>query len=229
MHKQNNPSRVAAIDLRKEGLAIDEISSRLKIPRGTVYHWVRDIELTANQKAVLISNRGVVGDFARSKAVAANKKKYADIRDVARQKGFEEADGNPIHVAGCMLYWAEGSKRVNQVGFANTDPMMIRKFTEFLRYLGVPCESLMISCQVHSTPLNASKEQCQDFWSKAVGVDKERVKVYFSFDQRGESSRKSRYPHGVGRVEVYDTAIVQRIYGGIEAYAGCKLPIGRKT
>jgi hypothetical protein len=37
-----------------------------------------------------------------------------------------------LHQAGCMLYWAEGSKARNTLKFANSDRQMVRFFRHFL-------------------------------------------------------------------------------------------------
>lgn len=39
--------------------------------------------------------------------------------DVARRRSLG-------HIAGCMLYWAEGSKSRNSIQFVNSDPAMVR-------------------------------------------------------------------------------------------------------
>lgn len=36
-----------------------------------------------------------------------------------------------LHLAGCMLYWAEGAKSRNTIEFANSDPNMVRLFCRF--------------------------------------------------------------------------------------------------
>jgi hypothetical protein len=99
--------------------------------------WVRDIELTAEQRARLrllnpAYNRQLSGQ-PRSGAMSRATTRSAAGRSRPR-KG-----GDALHVAGCMLYWAEGWKNRNQLSFANADPDMIRLFVRFLRSL--ECET----------------------------------------------------------------------------------------
>jgi hypothetical protein len=47
--------------------------------------------------------------------------KYANQRKKYQNLGRQEANGDPLHIAGCMLYWAEGSKSKNVVGFCNSE------------------------------------------------------------------------------------------------------------
>ena len=35
-------------------------------------------------------------------------------------------EGDPLHLAGCMLYWAEGAKGAQPIKFSNSDPHMVR-------------------------------------------------------------------------------------------------------
>jgi hypothetical protein len=49
----------------------------------------------------------------------------ASAGDSARQ-------GDVVHAAGCMLYWAEGSRSRHAVEFVNSDPAMVAFFLRFL-------------------------------------------------------------------------------------------------
>ena len=64
-------------------------------------------------------------------------------------RGRETARGGDLlHLAGCMLDWAEGSKGRNQLRFSNSDPEMIRFFVRFLQEcLGVKPDQIRITTQ----------------------------------------------------------------------------------
>ena len=226
---KNYPLYLKAIEMRKQGCSLDDIKLKLDQPKTTVYSWIKHIELTEYQKQCLIGcTHNKKKSLAREKATEANRKKYSTLREVARQQGYDEATGDPVHVAGCMLYWAEGSKGFNAVEFSNTDVLMQIKFKEFLEYLKVPHKRVTFSTRVHNTEGNATHTECKIFWSEKLGIPKDQIKVYDANDSRGDSKTKSRYPFGVGRLCVYDYTVIQRIYGAIERYIGEELPYGRK-
>lgn len=94
------------------------------------------------------------------------------MRSRARQKRLTAQDHgrhlardrDPLHITGCMLYWAEGSKRRNDVEFTNSDPDMTRTCVRFLRRCyAVPPERLRLTLNVH---LNNGLElpEIEDWW-----------------------------------------------------------------
>lgn len=225
---KNYAKYLQAIEMRKQGCSLEDIIKKCEVARSTAYGWIKHIELSEYQKQCL---RGRVADkmpMGRKKAIEINRKKYANLRDVARQQGYDEALGEPLHVAGCMLYWAEGTKSINKVEFSNTDALMQKKFKEFLEYLQVPLEKIKFYTRVHNTKGNATHDECKKFWAEKLNISVDQIKVYDAKDPRGDNKTKSRYPFGVGRLEVHDYTIIQRIYGGIERYIGAEIPYGRK-
>ena len=166
-----------AIEMRKQGCSLEDILTKLEVSRGTAYGWIKHIELSEYQKQCL---RGRVTDkmpAGRQKAIETNRKKYADLRNTARQQGYDEAVGDPTHVAGCMLYWAEGTKSINKVEFSNTDVSMQKKFKKFLEHLGVPSEKIKFYTRVHNTEGNRTHEECKTFWAKKLNISKSQIKV----------------------------------------------------
>lgn len=225
---KNYSKYLQAIEMRKQGCSLEDILTKLEVSRGTAYGWIKHIELSEYQQQCL---RGRVTDkmpAGRQKAIETNRKKYENLRNTARQQGYDEAVGDPVHVAGCMLYWAEGAKSLNSVCFSNTDAAMQKKFKEFLEYLQVPLEKIKFSTRVHNTKGNGTHDECKKFWSEKLNISVDQIKVFDANNNRGNSNAKSRYPFGVGRLVVYDYTIIQRIYGGIERYIGEEIPYGRK-
>src|SRR5690348_6552302 len=55
-------------------------------------------------------------------------------REEFQNKGRERIkEGDPLYIAGCMLYWGEGSKDKNSVRFTNSDVAMVVLFKKFLK------------------------------------------------------------------------------------------------
>lgn len=114
-------ARLEARHLRSvEARSIKEIAQTVGASQSSVSLWVRDIELSGRQRAQLV-------DRAR---VRRNKSRMAHFRArrvESQRHGRKAARAtDPLHVAGCMLYWAEGSKSRNSVQFVNSDPDMVR-------------------------------------------------------------------------------------------------------
>ncbi len=69
--------RVKSIELRKEGLSINEISRRLNVSKGSVSSWVRKVELTSDQKLYLKNlNKGKIWKIYETKIDVEEVKKF---------------------------------------------------------------------------------------------------------------------------------------------------------
>jgi uncharacterized protein YjcR len=94
---------------REDGMAMKAIARQLGVSVSSVSLWTRDIELTDEQVATLAARnprhgQQVRGQYQRSQN-ARVKRLIAQMhgRALARR-------GDPLHQAGCMLYWAEGAR-----------------------------------------------------------------------------------------------------------------------
>jgi hypothetical protein len=109
---------------------VTEIERELAVSRSSVSVWVRDVELGPAQRERLlaVSKLGPLLSAERKAAAAREgRRRYqADGRRLAR-------DRDATYTAGCMLYWAEGSKARNYVKLTNSDPELVVYFLRFLR------------------------------------------------------------------------------------------------
>jgi hypothetical protein len=173
---------------RKEGRSVREIADLVGVSRATVSLWVRDIELTAEQHAALLArNPAYNGQRVGAQAKIA---KYRALRHGYQQKGRALARrGDPIFAAGCMLYWAEGTKARNQLRLSNSDPELVRFFVNFLRtYFDVSDENLRITCHLFADHLQRQRE-VEGFWLKTLRLPESClcqsiVNVYSRYSKR---------------------------------------------
>jgi AcrR family transcriptional regulator len=115
----------------KAGASIKDIAARLGVSVSSIIVWVRDIELSAAQVAALAERNPAIN---RQRSGTA---KWSEVcRD--RRRTWQEdgrvraAAGDPLHLAGCMLFWAEGSKLRNVAALTNADPELLRTYRRFL-------------------------------------------------------------------------------------------------
>lgn len=211
--------------LRREGLSIRDIEQHLGVSRSSVSLWVRDIELTPEQHARLDQRNAARGRQLYGNVVWAaeclHRRRWwqAEGRLAARA-------GDATHAAGCMLFWAEGSKARNMVQLANADPELIRVFVAFLRdYFDVPDEKFRIACNLFADHLEKQHE-IEQFWLDLTRLPpscmtKTMVNVYSKHSQK---KRQNKLPYGTCRVSVHDTRIAQHLYGAIQEYGGFERP-----
>jgi hypothetical protein len=201
-----------------------EIARLVGVSLSSVSYWTRDIELSPEQCRLLRSrnpsiNGQLVAAHNRERGLVRRKRFQSMGRAQARRR-------ENLHVAGCMLYWAEGSKGKNAIQFVNSDPAMVRYFVAFLKTCyAVRDESFRIDCNLFADHLKRQRE-IEQFWLDTLELPvsclrRSTVNVYSKYSQK---KRKNRLPYGTVRVCVHSTELVQQIYGAIQEYGGFERP-----
>jgi transcriptional regulator with XRE-family HTH domain len=217
--------KIARTLRRDEGLPMRVIAERLGVSKSSVSRWVRDVKLSPQQHAVLrqmnpLYNAQLRGQEQRSARARA-------VRTAAQFHGRELARrGDALHLEGCMLYWAEGSKRRNQAILTNSDPEMLRLFVRFLRQCyGTKDDdlALTVNCYVNN---GLDAEEIVAWWLRELELPARcaRAPVINRPSSASRSRRGHVLPYGTARITVYSTFVIQSIYGAIQEYAGFERP-----
>jgi transposase-like protein len=209
----------------EQGLAVKEIARIVGVSVSSVSVWVRDVPLTAEQEAALAARDPVRNGQRRG--TINNSRRCREVREAAQEDGRRRARaGDPGFIAGCMLYWAEGSKRRNTVTLTNADADLVDVFLGFLRtYYGVTDDrvALSVNCFLQN---GLSVEAIQEWWLQRLRLPAHCLKT--PAINRVSSASKRLKGHillsGTARISVHSTFIVQSIYGAIQEYAGIDRP-----
>jgi predicted transcriptional regulator len=218
--KMKNKERNEAIRLRKEeGLSIKKIKELLNVSQSTVSKWVRDVELSEEQKDKLYNNSRNGLEKATESVIKRNRDKRLEYQEEGRLKAKEF---KPLHIMGCMLYWAEGFKRHNKnaVIFTNSDPYMIKIFIEFLtKELHVDKADILlnINCYVDN---GIEQRKIEEYWLNFTGVSAENLRKtqINKIPKSSKGYKKNKLPYGVCVIKVHNTKTIQHIYGSIQEY-----------
>lgn len=211
--------RMEARDLRKNGLGIKAIAGKLGVSSSTVSLWCRDIVLTPEQ-IVELAHRARDPNYGR-RLVYAQKQREQRMRRI--RELFEEGKSEvgqltqrELFVAGVALYWAEGFKKDNMVGFSNSDPKMILLFVRWLQSLGISKSALKFRLGVNES-FKDSVDTIQAFWESSLEVKKNQFqKPFFQQVKWQKAYDNSEAYHGVLRVRVAkSTDLLRKIYGWI--------------
>jgi hypothetical protein len=187
--------------------------------------WVRDIPLTEEQIAELQS-RSATSPGQLAGAAANVTLGRARRRSYQREGRASISSADPLHLAGCMLFWAEADKHRNSVRIANSDPELLRLFVSFLRNCyEADVSRISISCNLFADHV-ARQREIEAFWLRTLGLPrsclrKSIVNVYSKYSQK---KRRNKLPFGTCKVAYNDTRTVQSIYGAIQEYAGFDRP-----
>ena len=213
--------REHARQLRSEGLSIKAIARELHVAQSTASLWVRDVplseeqrrrldELTPRQRAGLLTNR--------------TRTRQARLESQSIGRLIARID-DPLHWAGCMLFWAEGSKKRNAMAFTNSDADMMCFFMRFLRECyDIPDERvcLSVNCFVNN---GKTLEEIEAWWLARLELPATCLRKA-TVNRASSASKAVRKPllHGTARITVNSTRMVQTIYGAIQEYAGIERP-----
>jgi hypothetical protein len=213
--------RERACKLRSEGRSIKAIARELHIAQSTAGLWVSDVPLSEEQRRRL----DALTDRQRA-GLRTQVQRAREARLDAQQLGRLIAQVDyPLHWAGCMLFWAEGSKNRNSVIFTNSDDGMMRFFLRFLREcFDVPDERvrLSINCFLGN---GKTLEEIEAWWLERLELPPSCLRKA-TVNRPSSASKAVRKPlvHGTARLAVGSTQIVQSIYGSIQEYAGIERP-----
>ena len=188
-----------AIELRRNGSSIKEISLILGIPKSTISLWCRDVVLTTVQAERLAQKMRDSGHAGRLIGAAVNRKKkecaILDAKKWAEQK-CDHISRSEFFVAGIALYWAEGSKSYdNQLSFINSDPAMIIFMYKWLKtFFNVTSSEFVV--RVYINDIHRERiGRVLNFWSDLLDLSQEcfRKTVFVKTKQRKVYSNHDSY------------------------------------
>jgi hypothetical protein len=154
---------------RDEGRSVREIARLLSVSVASVSRWTADITLSPGFiEALRQRNPSVNGRLNGAREQSAAKRA---VRLEHQEQGRALArQPTRLHLAGCMLHWAEGSKNRNGVTLKNSDPDLVALFVRFLRECyDVAPERITLSVNCH---LNNGLElaEIEGWWLERLGL-----------------------------------------------------------
>ena len=154
--------REKARELRAGGMSLLAIAQELGVSKSSVSLWVRDMDVTIEQR------RG--GWWTKGNPHPATIRKNAQIERM-NQLGVErlgELDEQAFLAAGAALYAGEGSKTDGEVLFANSDPRLIVFFLVwFRRFFDVDESRLRVRLYLHD---GLDLAAAIDYWSHLTAI-----------------------------------------------------------
>jgi transcriptional regulator with XRE-family HTH domain len=161
-----------AFELRKQGKSYKEIHAELGMSVSTLSNWFHGHDFSEAIKRYL-NEQNIIKGTERLRTL--HKIRGASLDAHYEQARIEAANDlqkyihNPLFVAAIASYWGEGDKAKNgQVRLANTDPKMIKLFSDFLTtFCAVPKHKLRGALYIYP---NLDEEACKKFWIKETGL-----------------------------------------------------------
>lgn len=159
--------------LRRLGLGIKTIARILKVSSSTVSSWCKDIILSQKQYEVLMKRAHDPYYGQRKNNILKQMKKRLDTIERLKQEGIRKIarlNSRELFIAGVALYWAEGFKKDKRLGFANSDPAMIRFFLHWLiKSCKVPKQVIRLRVGLNFSHKNRIKK-IEVHWTKVTRI-----------------------------------------------------------
>jgi len=158
--------------LREQGYDYNRIAAALRVSKGSVSLWVRDLPRPARLSYEECRKRAAEGArrYWETERPAREAKRQAILAAATAEIGA--LTERELLIAGAIAYWCEGAKnkpylRQDRVVFMNSDPGLIMFFLRFLDAAGVSRDRLIYRVQIHESADVAAAEQ---FWLALTGA-----------------------------------------------------------
>lgn len=150
-HTDRIPRAILVRWYREKGKSMPEVARILQCSPHKVKYWLEKYEIPRRRY---------------SEALYLKNNPDGDPFQFVSPRSIEEAK---LFGLGLGLYWGEGTKASkNSIRLGNTDPLLIKKFIEFLvRIFHVRKEDMRFSLQVFS---DMSPDVAMDFWVKHLKI-----------------------------------------------------------
>jgi len=204
--------KIEAIRLRRLGKSYSEIRKKVKVSKGTLSLWLRDIKLTPEQEKKLYVELRQKNAYRLAKF---NQRKRIERTNEIIKKAKKEISlylRNPLFLAGLMLYWAEGDKSEEKeiVKFSNSDSAMVKLIMKWFRKIcKVPEDKFRICLHIHE--LHCRKD-IKRYWSQITAIP---FSQFYKTQIKPTSLklRKNKLYNGTCAITVQSRDLFRRIKG----------------
>jgi predicted transcriptional regulator len=218
MHERREQAR----ELRRQGMSVKEIARTMGAGVGSVSVWVRDIILTDEQVEILKNRQRKIK--GQNKGAQTNRTIFKALRQQYQEEGRIRArEQRPLHLTGCLLYWAEGAKGRNSTYFVNSDPAMMLLFMRFLREeMLIQSEDMAIYIHCHTTDKD-EMNRIEQYWLELLELPQSALRK--TMVKKGSTTRYNILHNGVCGLRVKNsTWLTMHIYGAIQEYGNFDRP-----
>jgi predicted transcriptional regulator len=212
-----------AKELRRRGLSLNEIRRRLKVAKSSVSVWVRNIELTREQKKKL-SEKGIKKEVIERRRKTRLKKeetKRQVVIDRARNE-INRLSVKELKLIGTALYLAEGSKTQRGTAqFSNSDPRLIQLMMRFFKKVcKVPGTRFRGHINIHP---HLDDKKAKRYWHQISGIPLNQFYKTSKQQSKASKGKKDSLPYGTFSIEISITELFLKIKGWIEGLSKAKI------
>jgi len=207
--KKKETQKYLARKMRRRGKSYSEILKQVNVSKSTLSLWLRDIPLTGAQTKRLQGrnkSRYFGSKKSQQKRINLTKKIITEAKNEANKLA-----GNKLFISGLMLYWAEGTKRGNEiVSFSNSDTRMIELMMIWFRKIClVPEEKFRIQLHIHTLH---KKKSIREYWANITKIPLSQFHKLI-VKKTSLRHRKNKLYQGTCVIRICDRNLFRKIMG----------------
>jgi hypothetical protein len=199
--------RERARELRAQSWTLQEIADELGVAKGSVSVWVRDVEFAPKPR-----NRGHAGHQPHPLHV----KKLAEIercRAEAEAK-YREMSDEQLDAFALGLYAGEGAKTPGAVSMANTNPLLLRLFVDWLRRkFDIQEDRLRARLYLHQ---GLDLDEATAYWSAVTSIPEAQFQRPYRA-VADPSRRHTKHEHGCLTIVYHCSVTHRRVMASVAA------------
>lgn len=200
-----------AIELRRAGYSLREISNKLNIAKSTTSLWTHGVQLSARArnriKGIVLMGRKLSISTKMQKRRDKEKEFEQNARVTITQTSTKNIHDKKLLLA--LLYGCEGAKsdRFSRVTFVNSDPKLIAKFIHLFRKTYQVDEKRWRGCLHLHDYHNVNKQK--KIWSRITNIPINQFTVY---QKQNTKIRKREHYQGCLSLRYYNSTIAKELY-----------------
>lgn len=179
-------------------MSYSQIRERVSVSKSTLSKWLQDFPLSENRmKELRDNNPKRIERFRATMKIKRDKRIDTQRERVGRDIG--KLTQRELFIAGFFLFWGEGSKgRSSMVAFANTDPVMVKCFLDWVVAIGGERKQVRFVLHLYKD-MDVKKELA--FWSKTLDFPLSAfTKPYIKQSNLSEVTYRNGFGHGTCNV-----------------------------
>lgn len=190
--------KILVIQMRKSGMSYSQIRKKVPVSKSTLSKWLQDLPLSSTRMKELRDNNPQRIERFRE-TMRKKREERIMIQKEAVRRDLGKISKRELFIAGFFLFWGEGSKgRSSMVAFANTDPIMIKCFLDWIIAIGGDRNQVRFVLHLYKD-MDINKEL--RFWSKALSFPLSAfTKPYIKQSHLSEITYRNGFGHGTCNV-----------------------------
>lgn len=207
------------VKLRRQGKSYRSISAETGVAKSSLSYFFKGLSWSEEIKERLTEEARVRSRDAIPVLTAKRTLYYQGKRNQYREEAerdFEYLVGDPLFIAGIMLYWAEGDNKMGSynVRLGNTDWRIVKIFVDFAKYIcKVPILDIRPTLILYN---DLNERMCKEFWSRKIDIPK---KQFYKTQYILGRHKTRRLENGICTVRIGGIGLKEKMKVWIDRYA----------